>query len=144
VTAAQPVVDLLRQRSRPYLFSNSLPPAIAGGALKALELNQAGTALRATLQSNTAYFRQRLDELGFVLLGGEHPIIPVMLGDAALAQAMAAKLGNLGVYVSGFFYPVVPLGKARIRVQISAEMSKEILDSAAESFEIAGKDLGVI
>lgn len=144
VAAAQPVIDMLRQRSRPYLFSNSLPPAIVGGAMKAIEICRAGDDLRTKLMDNAQHFRAGLEGAGFELLPGEHPIIPVMLGDAELAQRMASRLDELGVYVTGFFYPVVPLGKARIRTQMSAGLTTEMLDSAIAAFTQAGQDLGVL
>jgi glycine C-acetyltransferase len=138
------IVELLRQRSRPYLFSNSLPPAVVAGALRALELVARGDDLRATLRANAALFRARLTALGFRLIPGEHPIIPVMLGDAARATTMAEALLTEGVYVIGFSYPVVPEGQARIRVQMSAAHTKEQLESAAQAFESVGRSLGVI
>lgn len=144
VAAAQPVIDMLRQRSRPYLFSNSLPPAIVGGAMKAIEICRSGDHLRETLRNNASHFRTGLTAAGFDLLPGEHPIIPVMLGDAELAQRMAARLDELGVYVTGFFYPVVPLGQARIRTQMSAGLTTEMLDRAIASFAQAGKELGIL
>ncbi len=144
VAAAQPVIDLLRQRSRPYLFSNALPPMLAGGALKAIALARAGDDLREKLSQNTQRFRSGLRGAGFRLLDGEHPIIPVMLDEARLAQDFANRLYELGVYVSGFFYPVVPMGKARIRVQMSAALSSEQLEHAIVVFTRAGRELGVI
>lgn len=140
----QPVIDMLRQRSRPYLFSNSLPPAIAAAGLKALELVREGDALRRQLFDNTNRWRTGLERLGFELLPGEHPIVPVMLGEAELAQKMAASLLEEGVYVSGFFYPVVPKGQARIRTQMNATLSRDELDAALEAFAKAGKACGVI
>ena len=144
VAAAQPVIDLLRQRSRPYLFSNALPPMLAGGAIKAIALARAGDDLREKLRQNTRRFRSSLQGAGFRLLDGEHPIIPVMLDEARLAQDFANRLYELGVYVSGFFYPVVPMGKARIRVQMSAALSSEQLEHAIVAFTWAGRELGVI
>ena len=144
VAAAQPVIDMLRQRSRPYLFSNALPPMLVGGAIKALELTQAGDDLRATLRDHARYFRKGLSEAGFRLLAGEHPIIPVMLDEAQLAQDFANRLYELGVFVTGFFYPVVPRGQARIRVQMSAALSTGQLDRAIAAFTQAGRELGVI
>ena len=144
VAAAQPVIDLLRQRSRPYLFSNALPPMLAGGALKAIELARAGAGRRATLRRHARHFRRNLHDAGFRLLDGEHPIIPVMLGEARLAQDLAQRLFELGVYVTGFFYPVVPRGQARIRVQMSAALTTEQLDHAIAAFTQAGRELGVI
>lgn len=138
------VVDLLRQRSRPYLFSNAVPPAVAAGALQALALVEAGEELRARLRENAAFFRGRLTALGFRLIDGEHPIIPVMLGDAALAASMADRLLDEGIYVVGFSYPVVPEGQARIRVQMSAAHSREQLERAVTAFAKVGRDLDVI
>jgi len=142
--AKQEVVDLLRQRSRPYLFSNSLAPAIAGASLKALEMVREGDDLRARLFDNAKRFRAGMSAAGFDLLPGEHPIIPVMLGDAKLAQQMAADLMDEGVYVIGFFYPVVPKGKARIRTQMSAAHTPEQIDRAIAAFTKVGKKLGVV
>ena len=128
------IIELLRQRSRPYLFSNSVAPPIVGASLKALELLNASTELRDKLESNTAYFRQRMSEEGFDILAGEHPIVPVMLGDAALATRFADAMLERGVYVIGFSYPVVPDGTARIRTQISASHSEEDLAKAVQAF----------
>ena len=144
VAAAQPVIDMLRQRSRPYLFSNALPPMLAGGALKAIELARAGDDLRAKLHGHAQHFRQGLQQAGFRLLEGEHPIIPVMLDEAQLAQDLANRLYERGVYVTGFFYPVVPKGQARIRVQMSAALTFEQLDQAIAAFTRAGRELGLI
>lgn len=144
VAAAQPVIDMLRQRSRPYLFSNALPPMLAGGALKALELARAGDDLRERLRGHARHFRKGLSDAGFRLLAGEHPIIPVMLDEAQLAQDFANRLHELGVFVTGFFYPVVPRGQARIRVQMSAALSTGQLDRAIAAFAQAGRELGVI
>ena len=145
IAGPQPVVDLLRQRARPYLFSNSLPPAIVGAARAALTLvRDKGDALRAQLFENAAYWRKGLADLGFDLLPGEHPIIPVMLGDAGRAQAMANRLFDEGVHVSGFFYPVVPHGTARIRTQMNAALTRDDLDRALQAFAIAGRAEGVI
>jgi glycine C-acetyltransferase len=138
------VMELLRQRSRPYLFSNALPPVVAAGALQALKLVARGEGLRAALQENTAFFRQALTRLGFRLLPGEHPIIPVMLGEASLAVSMAERLLKEGVYVIGFSYPVVPEGQARIRVQMSAAHTRQQLEQAVRAFAKVGTDLGVI
>jgi len=135
---------LLRQRARPYLFSNSLPPSIVMAGIKALELVERGDDLRAKLFENAHYWRDGLKTLGFDLLPGEHPIIPVMLGEARLAQDMAACLFEEGVYVSGFFFPVVPRGKARIRTQMNAALTRDELDRALAAFEVAGKKCGVI
>ncbi len=130
----QEIIDLLRQRSRPYLFSNTLSPAIVCASLKAIELVSESAELLKKLKSNTAYFRKKMSEAGFDIKPGEHPIVPIMLGDAVLAQQMAARLLDEGIYVIGFFYPVVPQGQARIRVQISAAHSREDLDMAIEKF----------
>ena len=144
IAGPQPVIDLLRQRARPYLFSNSLPPPIVAAGIKALDLAEAGDALRARLFENTAYWRAGLEQLGFDLLPGEHPIVPVMLGEAQLAQDMAAKLFEEGVFVSGFFFPVVPRGQARIRTQMSAALTRQDLDHALAAFAKVGKACGVI
>ncbi|MCJ7874301.1 glycine C-acetyltransferase [Marinovum sp. 2_MG-2023] len=144
IAAAQPVVDLLRQRGRPYLFSNSLPPAVVAAGITALDLVEQGDDLRAKLFANAAYWRKGLTDLGFDLLPGEHPIIPVMLGEAKLAQEMAAKLFDEGVYVSGFFFPVVPKGQARIRTQMNAALTQDDLDQALAAFERAGRAVGVL
>ncbi|MDK3017696.1 glycine C-acetyltransferase [Pseudodonghicola flavimaris] len=140
----QPVIDMLRQRSRPYLFSNALPPAVVAAGLAALDLVASGAERRAALHGNAAYWRAGLGDLGFDLLPGEHPIIPVMLGEARLAQEMAARLFEEGVYVSGFFYPVVPKGQARIRTQMNAALSRDDLDRALAAFARAGTACGVI
>lgn len=144
IAGPQPVIDLLRQRARPYLFSNSLPPSIVAAGITALELVRQGDALRTQLFENTAYWRAGLERLGFDLLPGEHPIVPVMLGEAQLAQDMAARLFEEGVYVSGFFFPVVPRGQARIRTQMNAALTRDDLDRALAAFEVAGKACGVI
>lgn len=138
------VVELLRQRSRPYLFSNSLPPPIAAGALCALSLVAQGNHLREQLRANAVFFRDELTKLGFRLVPGEHPIIPVMLGDAILATSMAEALLKEGVYVVGFSYPVVPQGQARIRTQMSAAHTRTQLERAVTAFEKVGRSLGVI
>ena len=132
---------MLRQRSRPYLFSNSLAPPIAAATLAALDLLEASTELRDKLETNTKFFRQEIQKLGLDVLPGEHPIVPVMLGDAKLAGAMADLLLEKGVYVIGFSYPVVPHGKARIRTQISAAHSQENLAFAIEKFAEAKEEL---
>jgi glycine C-acetyltransferase len=138
------IIDLLRQRSRPYLFSNSLAPPLVAAALKALELISRSTELQERLWENTAYFRKQLLEMGFAIRPGEHPIIPIMLYEAQLAQQMAAELLEEGIYVIGFSYPVVPKGEARIRVQITAAHSKDHLDQAVDAFGRIGRRLGVI
>ena len=144
IAASQKVVDLLRQRARPYLFSNALPPMVTAAGIEAIRLVEEADDLRTRLFENTAYWRQRLENAGFRLLPGEHPIVPVMLGDARLAQNMAAKLDALGVYVTGFFFPVVPKGQARIRTQMNAALTREDLDRAAEAFVTAGRETGAI
>lgn len=144
IAGPQPVIDLLRQRARPYLFSNSLPPSIVAAGLEAIRLVEEGDMLRAQLFGNAKYWRAGLEKLGFDLLPGEHPIIPVMLGEATLAQDMASRLFDEGVYVSGFFFPVVPRGQARIRTQMNAALTKDELDRALAAFGKVGKELGVI
>ena len=144
IAAAKPIVDLMRQRSRPYLFSNALPPAIVAAAIKAIDLAEAGDDLRNQLFDNAKQFRSGMSKAGFNLLAGEHPIIPVMLGEAKLAQDMAARLYERGIYVTGFFFPVVPQGKARIRTQMSAAHSTQDIDTAIAAFTAVGKELGVI
>ncbi|WP_439556008.1 glycine C-acetyltransferase [Dyadobacter sp.] len=142
--AKKEIVEILRQRSRPYLFSNTLAPSIVGASIKVLDLLSSSTALRDKLEKNTAYFRKAMTEAGFDILPGEHPIVPIMLYEAKLAQEFAAKLLEEGIYVIGFFYPVVPQGKARIRVQISAGHEQEHLEKAVAAFTKVGRDLGVI
>ncbi|WOI53739.1 glycine C-acetyltransferase [Parvularcula sp. LCG005] len=144
ICARQNVVDLLRQRARPYLFSNALTPALVGASLKAIDLVEEGDDLRAQLFANTRRFRAKMTEAGFDLLPGEHPIIPVMLYDAPKAQEMASRLMEEGVYVTGFFYPVVPKGRARIRTQMSAGHSEAQVDEAIAAFIRVGKAMGVI
>ncbi len=142
--ARREIVELLRQRSRPYLFSNTLAPAIAGASIAVLDMLDASTSLRDKLEKNTAYFRHRMTAAGFDILPGEHPIVPIMLYDAVVAQQFASDLLAAGIYAVGFFYPVVPKGKARIRVQISAAHEPDHLDRAIEAFSTVGKRLGVI
>ncbi|MEM8578131.1 MAG: glycine C-acetyltransferase [Pseudomonadota bacterium] len=144
IAGPQPVIELLRQRARPYLFSNALPPSIVAAGIEAIRLVEEGDDLRARLFANAAHWRTGLTDLGFDLLPGEHPIIPVMLGEAQLAQDMAAQLYDEGVYVSGFFFPVVPRGQARIRTQMSAALSIAELDRALDAFAKVGRNLGVI
>ena len=141
--ARQPIVDLLRQRSRPYLFSNSVAPAICTATLKALDLLEASTQLRDKVHENAEYFREKMSKLGFDLLPGEHPIVPVMLYDAHVAQEMATRMLAHGVYVIAFSYPVVPMGKARIRTQISAAHSHEDLDKAVEAFRLVKEEMNL-
>jgi glycine C-acetyltransferase len=144
IAAAQPIVDLMRQRARPYLFSNALPPAIVAAGIKAIDMAEEGEELRARLFDNARRFRAGMSAAGFNLLPGEHPIIPVMLGEAKLAQEMAAKVYAKGIYVTGFFFPVVPKGQARIRTQMSAAHSLQDIDRATGAFTEAGRELGVI
>jgi glycine C-acetyltransferase len=143
-TGRQEIIDLLRQRSRPYLFSNTLPPPLVAAGIRVFEMLSATTALRDRLEENTRYFRSAMSETGFDIKPGIHPIVPVMLYDAPLAQEFAARLLEEGIYVIGFFFPVVPKGEARIRVQISAAHEKTHLDRAVEAFTKVGKDLGVL
>lgn len=143
-TGKKEIIELLRQRSRPYLFSNSLAPMIVGASLKVFELLQHDTSLRDKLEWNTNYFKEGMKKAGFDIIDGDSAIVPVMLYDAKLSQDMADKLLEKGVYVTGFFYPVVPQGKARIRVQLSAAHTKEHLDKAIEAFIEVGKELKVI
>ena len=144
VSARKSVIDMLRQRSRPYLFSNALPPMLCAAGLKALELVRGGEALRARLFDNARRFRAGMTKAGFSLTPGEHPIIPVMLGDARLAQGMAAQMLEEGVYVTGFSYPVVPRGQARIRTQMSAAHTPEQIDFAIDAFTRVGRAMGVV
>ncbi|MEP5758041.1 MAG: glycine C-acetyltransferase [Litoreibacter sp.] len=144
IAGPQPVIDLLRQRARPYLFSNSLPPSIVAASIEAIRLVEEGDSLRAQLFKNADYWRSGLANLGFELLRGEHPIIPVMLYEAHFVQDMASRLFEEGVYVSGFFFPVVPRGQARIRTQMNATLTKDDLDFALAAFETAGKATGVL
>ncbi len=142
--AHKEIIDTLRQKSRPYLFSNSLTPSIVGASMKTFDILNESTHLRDQLEKNTQYFRNKIQEVGFDIKPGETPIIPIMLYDAPLAQKMAGRLLEKGIYVTGFYYPVVPKGEARIRVQISAAHSQANLDQAIEAFSSIGKDLGVI
>ncbi len=143
-TGHQEIIDLLRQRSRPYLFSNSLPPPLVAASLEVFRLLTESGSLRERLMENSRYFRQQITGAGFDIRPGEHPIVPIMLYDAKLAQNMAAALLEKGIYVIGFFYPVVPKGQARIRVQLSAAHEREHLDRAIEAFTEVGKELAVI
>lgn len=138
------IIDLLRQRSRPYLFSNTLAPSITGASIAVFDLLSKTTELRDKLEDNTRYFREKMTEAGFDMKPGEHPIVPIMLYDAVLSQQMAEKLLEKGIYVIGFYYPVVPKGEARIRVQISAGHDREHLDAAINAFIEVGKGLKVI
>ena len=138
------VIELLRQRSRPYLFSNTLAPAIAGASIAVLDLLESDTSLRDRVHANTAYFRAAIAAAGFDIQPGDHPIVPIMVHDAVLAQRLAARLLDLGVYVVGFFFPVVPRGQARIRVQMSAAHSRAQLETAVAAFTQAGHELGLL
>ena len=144
IAGPQPVIDLLRQRARPYLFSNALPPAVVAAGLAAVDIVEAADDLRSALFDNARYWRAGLQAAGFRLLAGEHPIIPVMLGDAALSQKMATALFDRGIYVAGFFFPVVPKGQARIRTQMNARLTRADLDLALAAFVDAGKEVGAI
>ena len=139
-----PVIELLRQRSRPYLFSNTLAPAIVGASIAVLDLLESSTTLRDRVHQNTRYFRQAIAEAGFEIKPGDHPIVPIMVYDAVLAQRLATRLLELGIYVVGFFFPVVPRGQARIRVQLSAAHSREQLEAAVVAFAQAGRELGLL
>ena len=143
-TGRKHIIDLLRQRSRPYMFSNTVAPAIVAASLKVFDMLSSTTSLRDKLEKNTLYFREQMSSVGFDIKNGIHPIVPIMLYDAVLAQKMAAALLDEGIYVIGFFFPVVPKGEARIRVQISAGMEKSDLDKAIEKFSKVGKAMGVI
>jgi glycine C-acetyltransferase len=142
--ASRKVVDLLRQRSRPYLFSNTLPPSLVAASIACLDLLSKTSELRDRLEANTKHFREQMTAAGFAIRPGVHPIVPIMLGDARLAQDMAKRMLAEGIYVIGFSFPVVPKGQARIRVQISAAHSREHLDRAIAAFRKVGKDLGVL
>ena len=141
--ARKEIVDLLRQKSRPYLFSNALAPAICAASIKTLDMLEASTELRDRVHENANYFRAELSKLGFDLLPGEHPIVPIMLYDAKVAQEFARRMLTKGVYVTGFCYPVVPMGKARIRTQISAGHTKEDLDFAVKCFGEVKQEMGL-
>jgi glycine C-acetyltransferase len=141
--ARKEIIDLLRQRSRPYLFSNTLAPAIAAATIKTIDLLEASTELRDRVHANANYFRREMEKLGFDLLPGEHPIVPIMLYDAKVAQEFANRMLEKGVYVTGFSYPVVPMGKARVRTQISAGHTKEDLDFAVKCFGEVKKEMGL-
>lgn len=142
--ARKEVVELLRQRSRPYLFSNTLAPVIAGASLAVLDLLEASTALRDKLEANTAYFREAIQAAGFEIKPGTHPIVPIMVYDAVMAQKLSARILELGIYAVGFFFPVVPKGQARIRVQISAVHERAHLEKAVAAFTQAGRELGLL
>ena len=143
-TGRQEIINVLRQQSRPYLFPNTVAPAIVAAGSKVFDMVSATTKLRDKLEKNTTYFRTKMSETGFDILNGIHPIVPIMLYDAVLAQNMAAEMLNEGIYVIGFYFPVVPKGQARIRVQISAAMEKDHLDKAVTAFTKVGKKLNVI
>ena len=143
-TGNKEIISLLRQRSRPYLFSNTVAPAIVSAGIKVLDMISSTTELRDKLEKNTIYFRQKMSKAGFDILPGAHPIVPIMLYDAITAQEMAAKMLGEGIYVIGFYFPVVPKGKARIRVQISAAMNERQLDEAIDSFTKVGNEMGII
>ena len=142
--ASKNVIDLLKQRSRPYLFSNALSPSIVSASLKALDIVETDHERRERINENTKYFRSKMKNLGYTILGDEHPITPVMLGDAKIAQEMSKRLLEKGLYAIGFFFPVVPEGKARIRLQVNSEHKKEELDKAVKIFEEVGKELGIL
>ena len=143
-TGSKEIISLLRQRSRPYLFSNTVAPAIVSAGIKVLDMISSTTELRDKLEKNTIYFRQKMSKAGFDILPGAHPIVPIMLYDAITAQEMAAKMLGEGIYVIGFYFPVVPKGKARIRVQISAAMNERQLDKAIHAFTKVGNEMGII
>lgn len=143
-TGRKEIIEMLRQRSRPYLFSNTLPPMVVGASIAVIDMLSETTELRDKLEENTTYFRAKMSEVGFDIIPGEHPITPIMLYEAPLAQQFAARLLEEGIYVIGFFYPVVPNGKARIRVQISAAHEKHHLDRAIAAFTKVGEELGVV
>jgi glycine C-acetyltransferase len=143
-SARKEVIDTLRQKSRPYLFSNTLAPSIAGASLSVLDRISRSTELRDRLHENTAYFRKEIERIGFTIKPGTHPVVPVMLFEAPVAQQFAARMYELGVLLSGFFYPVVPMGQARVRVQLSAAHTREQLDTVLAAFEQAGRELGIL
>ena len=143
-SASKNIIDILRQRSRPYLFSNSLAPSIVNASITAIDLIENDYSLLDTLKKNTAYFRREIKSIGFTIKSGDHPIVPIMLGDAKLSQQLSKKMLEMGIYVIGFSFPVVPKNQARIRVQISAGHSKEQIDKALNAFEKCGKKLNII
>jgi len=143
-TGKKEVIELLRQRSRPYLFSNTVAPSIVGASIAVLDLLESSTALKDKLADNTAYFRRAITEAGFEIKPGEHPIVPIMIGDAVKAQQLSQRIMELGIYAVGFFFPVVPKGQARIRVQMSAVHERHHLEKAVEAFTTAGRELGLI
>ena len=138
------IIDILRQKSRPYLFSNSLAPSIVGASIEVLNIIEKTTKYRDQLEFNSNYFRSKIKEIGFEIKSGTHPIVPIMLYDAKLSQKMSERLLEEGVYVVGFFFPVVPKGEARIRVQISASHTKKQIDTALNIFQKIGKELNII
>ncbi|QYF93194.1 glycine C-acetyltransferase [Massilia sp. PAMC28688] len=142
--ARKEVIETLRQKSRPYLFSNTLAPSIAGASLSVLERISQSTELRDRLHDNTAFFRREIERIGFTIKPGTHPVVPVMLFEAPVAQKFAARMYELGVLLSGFFYPVVPMGQARVRVQLSAAHTREQLETVLKAFEQAGRELGIL
>jgi glycine C-acetyltransferase len=144
IASSQEIINILRQRSRPYLFSNTISPSVVAATIKAIEMMQGSTALRDKVMSNALYFRQKMTEAGFAIREGIHPIVPIILHEAEIVQQMSRMLYDEGIYVVGFFYPVVPRGRARIRVQISAAHEREHLDKAIEAFTKVGKKLGVL
>jgi glycine C-acetyltransferase len=139
-----PLIEFLRQKSRPYTFSNTMPPSVVVASIEAIRMIEEDPAIVNQLRENTAYFRRRIVELGFTIIEGRHPIVPVMLGEAAVAQDMSQELLKEGVYVKGLWYPVVPKGEARLRAQISGAHTREDLDHALEAFQKGGRRLGVI
>lgn len=143
VSSKKEIVELLRQRSRPYLFSNTLAPAIAGASLEVIKMLEESTEFRNRVHENTAYFREKMEKLGFDILPGTHPIVPIMLYDSKAAAEFATRLLEKGIYVTGFFYPVVPKGKARIRTQVSARHTKEDLDMAIKAFKEVKEEMGI-
>ena len=143
-TGKKEIIDLLRQKSRPYLFSNSIAPSVAAASIEALKIIKKDNRLKNTLEKNTLYFREKMSKNGFNILEGTHPIVPIMLYDAKKAKIMSSKLLDEGIYVIGFYYPVVPKNKARIRVQISSAMTKQHLDKSIEAFKTVGEKMGII
>jgi glycine C-acetyltransferase len=144
IAGRTPLIEFLRQKSRPYTFSNTMPPAVVTASIEAIDLIESDPAIVETLHQNTAYFRRRIVELGFKIIEGRHPIVPVMLGEAAVAQDMSQELLKEGVYIKGLWYPVVPKGEARLRAQISAAHTREDLDRALKAFDNVGRRLGVL
>ena len=144
ISSKKEMIEYLRQKSRPYTFSNSLPPSVIMATLEAIKMLEEDTSLIDKLRENTAYFRREIKNLGFKIIDGIHPIVPIMLGEASLAMDMSEELLKEGVYIKGLWYPVVPKGEARLRAQISAALSKDDLDRALEAFKKVGKRLGVI